>query len=64
MKGRTITADEFQQFGGCGNQLIELLDRDACDMNKTMHHISHAEHFFLAEHREWCRLQIESEWYV
>lgn len=46
------------------NELIEFLDIDSIDLMRTMHHISHAEHFFLAEHREWCRLQIESEWYV
>ena len=46
------------------NELIEFLEVDSADLIRTMHHISHAEHFFLAEHREWCRLQIESEWYV
>lgn len=46
------------------NELIEFLEVDSGDLMRTMHHISHAEHFFLAEHREWCRLQIESEWYV
>ncbi len=46
------------------NELIEFLEHDSGDLMRTMHHISHTEHFFLAEHREWCRLQIESEWYV
>ena len=30
----------------------------------ALHHIAHAEHFFTNEHREWCRLQMEAEWFV
>jgi hypothetical protein len=46
------------------NMSIQGIDEDAHDLLKTMNHISVSEHFFLGEHREWCRLQMESEWYV
>lgn len=34
------------------------------NVKHTLHHISHGEHFFINEHREWCRLQMEAEWFV
>ena len=43
---------------------IELMKRDSSDLLETMQHITNTEHFFMGEHREWCRLQLESEWYV
>lgn len=47
--------------------LEEYIARSSTSVNnveKTLHHISHAEHFFINEHREWCRLQMETEWFV
>jgi hypothetical protein len=30
----------------------------------VLNHISDGEHYLLGEHREWCRLQMEAEWFV
>ena len=34
----------------------------AAGLPSLLHHIAQGEHFFEAEHREWCRLQLEAEW--
>lgn len=46
------------------NIAIRAMRNDRSDLLKTMSHIVENEHFFLGEHREWCRLQFEAEWYV
>jgi hypothetical protein len=46
------------------NWSIRAIETDCGDLTKTMNLIQETEHFFQGEHREWCRLQIESEWYV
>lgn len=38
--------------------------RDAADPGATLNHIARNEHFFLGEHKEWCRLQLEAEWFL
>ncbi|MEL7498345.1 MAG: hypothetical protein AAFN77_12105 [Planctomycetota bacterium] len=42
----------------------QLIEEQQDDLPATLQHISNSEYFFLGEHREWCRLQLESEWYV
>ncbi len=32
------------------------------DLQDTMHHIAHIEHFFEHEHSEWLRLMLETDW--
>ncbi len=47
--------------------LDDYINRSAThenDVEQTLHHIAHGEHFFTNEHREWCRLQMEAEWFV
>lgn len=34
------------------------------NLEKSRIAMSYAEHFFTNEHREWCRLQMEAEWFV
>jgi len=36
----------------------------AGDVGQALAHIAQGEHFFINEHREWCRLQMEAEWFV
>lgn len=36
----------------------------AYSVSQTLAHIAYSEHFFNNEHREWCRLQMEAEWFV
>ena len=43
---------------------IERNRADATDIMRTFQHIAHGEYFFANEHREWCRLQMEAEWFV
>jgi hypothetical protein len=43
---------------------IERNCADAGDTTRTLQHIAYGEHFFSNEHREWCRLQMEAEWFV
>ncbi len=43
---------------------IERSESDRANMTRIMHHIAHGEHFFAGEHREWCRLQMEAEWFA
>jgi hypothetical protein len=48
------------------NEPIRRLKQDlsaAIDCEDVMWTIADSEHFFLGEHREWCRLQVEAEWY-
>ncbi len=37
---------------------------DTTSVENVLHHIAHGEHFFTGEHREWCRLQMEAEWFA
>jgi RyR domain len=43
---------------------IRRMHRDRCHPRKTFTHIELGEHFFESEHREWCRLILEAEWFV
>jgi hypothetical protein len=43
---------------------IESNRADATDIIRAFQNIAHGEHFFANEHREWCRLQMEAEWFV
>jgi hypothetical protein len=39
-------------------------DLDSDSLSVTMRNIAQCERFFLNEHREWCRLQVEAEWFL
>jgi hypothetical protein len=43
---------------------IERMRADRFHPRKTLTHIELGEHFFENEHREWCRLILEAEWFV
>lgn len=34
------------------------------DPMKTLQQLNLGEHFLITEHREWCRLQLETEWFL
>ena len=56
-----------QLFAGKAAQLkgaIERVTTDRLHARKTFTHIELSEHFFENEHREWCRLILEAEWFV
>lgn len=40
------------------------VDKTKDNLNDTMHHIAHIEHFLSNEHREWLRLMLETEWFL
>ena len=46
------------------NTAIDWLQNDRQDAARTLYHIRHGEDFFLTEHREWCRLLSEAEWFL
>ncbi|TWU02755.1 hypothetical protein [Stieleria varia] len=37
---------------------------DETDSLRVLQSLSHSEYFLITEHREWCRLQIETEWFL
>lgn len=45
-------------------EAIHQVRRDDILVSETMLHIARDEHFFANEHREWCRLQLEAEWFL
>jgi len=54
-------------FESKARQLDEAIERTQADRHharKTLTHIELGEHFFESEHREWCRLILEAEWFV
>lgn len=56
-----------QLFEGKAAQLKDSLERvrkDRLHPRKTMTHLELGEHFFENEHREWCRLILEAEWFL
>ena len=56
-----------QLFEGKAEQLKAALQRvkdDRLKPRKTFTHLELGEHFFENEHREWCRLILEAEWFV
>lgn len=47
--------------------LVDYIKRNSIaslEVEQAMQHIAQGEHFFINEHREWCRLQMEAEWFV
>ena len=54
-------------FAGKAAQLngaLERVESDRFHPRKTFTHIELGEYFFENEHREWCRLMLEAEWFV
>ncbi len=43
---------------------IERSHEKLSDTQTMLQHIARGEQFFENEHREWCRLQMEAEWFV
>lgn len=53
-RAKALAIDDYIARGSAG----------ASSVNQTLAHIAYSEHFFNNEHREWCRLQMEAEWFV
>ena len=53
-RAKALAIDDYIARGNAG----------ATSVNQTLNHIAYSEHFFNNEHREWCRLQMEAEWFV
>lgn len=53
-RAKALAIDDYIARGNAG----------ATSVNQTLDHIAYSEHFFNNEHREWCRLQMEAEWFV
>lgn len=53
-RAKALAIDDYIARGKAG----------ASSVNQTLSHIAYSEHFFNNEHREWCRLQMEAEWFV
>lgn len=53
-RAKAMAIDDYIARGSAG----------ASSVNQTLNHIAYSEHFFNNEHREWCRLQMEAEWFV
>lgn len=53
-RAKALAIDDYIARGNAG----------ASSVNQTLNHIAYSEHFFNNEHREWCRLQMEAEWFV
>jgi hypothetical protein len=44
--------------------IVTHMQADADDVDKTRTHIVRGEHFLEDEHRDWCRLLLEVEWFL
>jgi len=44
--------------------IVTHVQADADDIDKTRTHIVRSEHFLEDEHRDWCRLLLEAEWFL
>ena len=53
-RAKALAIDDYIARGNAGSSSV----------NQTLNHIAYSEHFFNNEHREWCRLQMEAEWFV
>jgi hypothetical protein len=46
------------------DDFIRRNEAAADDPSATLRHIAQSEDFFASEHREWCRLHVEAEWFL
>ncbi len=46
------------------DEYIDLTSKGQAHLPQVLEAIAYGEHFFANEHREWCRLQMEAEWFV
>lgn len=57
-------ASLFESKANQLQQAIAAVQRDEGNIEKTLYHITQGEHFFRTEHREWCRLISDAEWFI
>ena len=60
----TRSASLFEAKSHALASISEAVEKDCMSVPKTMHHISHVEHFLEHEHREWLRLMLDAEWFL
>jgi ryanodine receptor 2 len=46
------------------NDYIQRSRTSSLEVEPMLQYIAQGEHFFINEHREWCRLQMEAEWFA
>jgi hypothetical protein len=57
-------ASIFEAKAAALRNLTKILDSDSADPQRILAHVGNCEFVLEEEHREWCRLQLGTDWFI